>query len=68
MAKIEFLMVLQLNNVDEISRIYDICDKTSGVFVFYGGIRLDCFLSFDKMAEIVDYLRSLNVKSPLNKC
>lgn len=56
-------MGLQPNSVEEISRIYEICDKTSGVFVFYGGIRLDCYLSFDKMAEIVDYLRSRNVKS-----
>lgn len=58
MAKIEFLMVLQLNNIDEISRIYEICGKSSDIFVFYGGIHIDCFLSFDKMAEIVDYLRS----------
>ena len=58
-------MGLQLKDIESIQRIYDICDKTQGVYVFRDCIHIDGYLTYDKMAAIVDYLRGDCVKKVL---
>lgn len=59
-------MGLKLKDSESIQHIYDICDKTQGVCVFCECILIDGYLTYDKMAAIVDYLRGDCVKRVLN--